>query len=94
MPLPYGPDTCAQGFVWRDAFAGDHVCVSPGSRNQAASDNAAAPNRVNPFGAYGPQTCVNGYVWRAARASDVVCVTPGIRQQTANENANAFAHRA
>jgi len=23
--LPYGPDTCKQGFVWREAFPGDHV---------------------------------------------------------------------
>jgi hypothetical protein len=94
VPLPYGPDTCAAGYVWRDAFAGDHICVTPASRNQAASDNAAAPYRVNPNGAYGPNTCVNGYVWRAARSSDLVCVTPAVRTQTANENANPNAHRA
>ena len=27
--LPYGPDTCKQGYVWRDAIPGDHVCVVP-----------------------------------------------------------------
>lgn len=94
VPLPYGADTCASGYVWRDAFAGDHICVTPASRNQAASDNAAAPSRVNPNGAYGPQTCLNGYVWRVARSTDLVCVTPAVRQQTANENANPLAHRA
>ncbi len=94
VPLPYGPDTCASGYVWRDAFVGDHVCVTTTSRNQAASDNAAARYRVNPNGAYGPQTCINGYVWRVARSTDLVCVTPAIRQQTANENANPLAHRA
>ncbi|WP_214405040.1 hypothetical protein [Pseudonocardia lacus] len=94
VPLPYGPDTCAAGYVWRDAFPGDHICVTPASRNQAASDNAAAASRVNPQGAYGPNTCVNGYVWRVARSTDLVCVTPAIRTQTANENANPNAHRA
>jgi len=93
LPLPYGPDTCAQGYVWRDAFPGDHVCVTTGSRDQAASDNAAAPGRVDPHGAWGPQTCINGFVWRVARPSDLVCVTTGIRQQSANENANPLAHR-
>jgi hypothetical protein len=94
VPLPYGPDTCAARYVWRDAFPGDHVCVSTDSRNQAASDNAAAASRVNPNGAYGPNTCVNGYVWRVARSTDLVCVTPAVRTQTANENANPTAHRA
>jgi hypothetical protein len=94
VPLPYGPDTCASGYVWRDAFAGDHVCVTPASRDQAASDNAAAPSRVNPNGAWGPNTCINGYVWRVARSTDLVCVTPAVRTQTANENANPLAHRA
>jgi hypothetical protein len=26
------PDVCRQGFVWREAFAGDHVCITPGSQ--------------------------------------------------------------
>ncbi len=94
VPLPYGPATCAGGYVWRNAFDGDTVCVTTTSRDQAARDNAAASSRVNPNGAYGPQTCLNGYVWRVARSTDLVCVTPAIRQQTANENANPFAHRA
>jgi hypothetical protein len=25
--------------VWREAFAGDHVCVTPKARQQAAQDN-------------------------------------------------------
>ncbi|MFF4646535.1 hypothetical protein [Streptomyces sp. NPDC001389] len=25
----YGPDTCQQGYVWRDSFDGDTVCVTP-----------------------------------------------------------------
>jgi len=42
----YGPDTCRQGFVWRDAFPGDNVCVIPASRDRAAADNAAAASRT------------------------------------------------
>ena len=41
----YGPDTCLQGYVWRDATDGDHVCVIPATRSQAHSDNGEADNR-------------------------------------------------
>jgi hypothetical protein len=41
----YGPNSCKQGFVWREAFDGDVVCVTPGTRSQASSDNAAAASR-------------------------------------------------
>lgn len=44
----YGPNTCKQGYVWREAYANDVVCVVPGSRQQAAADNAAASRRVVP----------------------------------------------
>src|SRR5665213_1639147 len=50
QPRPFGADTCAQGFVWRDAFAGDHVCVSSATRSQAAADNALAAARRVPGG--------------------------------------------
>src|SRR5947199_250692 len=30
------------GYVWHEAFSGDDVCVTPQTRSQAASDNAAA----------------------------------------------------
>ncbi len=62
----YGPDTCQEGYVWREANAADHVCVSPGTRDQARADNAAAASRRAGGGAYGPNTCVNGFVWREA----------------------------
>jgi hypothetical protein len=35
----YGPDTCRQGYVWRDAVPGDHVCVPPWIRAQAQQEN-------------------------------------------------------
>jgi hypothetical protein len=43
---PFGKFTCLQGFVWREAFNGDTVCVTPATRAQAAADNAAAAQRV------------------------------------------------
>jgi len=93
--LPYGPDTCAQGYVWREAYAGDHVCVSPRSRAQAADDNAQASSRIQPGGGpYGPNTCLSGFVWREARSGDQVCVTTDVRTNTAEENRMASQRRA
>src|SRR6185295_7323942 len=90
----YGPDTCKQGYVWRDAFAGDHVCVTGATREQAAADNAQASQRRSPTGgAYGPDTCLQGFVWRDASATDHVCVTGGVRAQAAADNAQAEARR-
>jgi hypothetical protein len=43
---PGGGDSCRQGFVWREAFAGDHVCVSPETRAQARNDNSQAAGRI------------------------------------------------
>jgi hypothetical protein len=92
--LPYGPDTCTQGSVWREAFTGDTVCVTPDRRDQAFADNAAAETRREPDGGvYGPATCQSGYVWREARPEDLVCVTPETRTLTAVENAQANQHR-
>ena len=78
---------CVQGYVWREAFSGDHVCVTPNIRSQAATDNAAASSRRSPNGgAFGPDTCIQGYVWREAEQSDHVCVTPATRTQTREDN--------
>jgi len=89
--LPYGlDDKCRQGYVWREAFPGDHVCVTPEVRAQAAYDNSQANARREPrSGAYGPDTCRKGYVWREARPDDRVCVTPETRTQTASDNREA-----
>ncbi|WP_291836159.1 SH3 domain-containing protein [Limimaricola sp.] len=91
--LPYGPDTCKDGFVWRDAVPGDHVCVTPAARAQAAHENAIAGSRVNPTGAYGPNSCKPGFVWREAYSGDVVCVTPVRRTAVHQENADGPSHR-
>lgn len=42
----YGPHTCIQGYVWREAWAGDDVCVTGAQRTQAKADNAQVRNRV------------------------------------------------
>lgn len=88
-PLTYGPDTCRQGYVWREASFDDHVCVRPASRSLVKRENRTANSRIDPAGAYGPYTCINGFVWREAFAGDVVCVTPERRAAVAAENANA-----
>jgi hypothetical protein len=39
----YGKDTCSPGLVWREAFAGDHVCVTPEQRAEARAKRSAKP---------------------------------------------------
>ena len=88
-------DGCRQGFVWREAFPGDHVCVVPEVRAQARADNAQAFSRINRVNHdYGPDTCVGGYVWREASRSDHVCVTPDVRTQASQDNAAAASRFA
>lgn len=87
--LPYGPDTCIQGLVWREARSGDTVCVTPAFRARTAQENADPGANKDPNGAYGPQSCAQGFVWREAFDGDTVCVTPAIRQE--NWTANAAA---
>jgi hypothetical protein len=94
-PLPYGPDTCIQGFVWREANPNDHVCVTPAVRSQTAQENQLAGSRRDPNGGpYGPDTCLQGYVWRDAFEGDHVCVTPDVRTDAANDNAAAASRMA
>jgi hypothetical protein len=83
---------CLQGYVWREARAGDVVCVLPSTRSQAWYDNSVAASRwVN--GPYGPHTCIQGYVWREAFVGDDVCVTGANRSLAAYDNTQAAARR-
>jgi hypothetical protein len=92
--LPYGPDTCIQGFVWREARVGDTVCVTPNVRSRTAQENSqAAANKEPNGGPYGPDTCKQGFVWREAYAGDHVCVTPNIRSEAASDNAAAASRK-
>ena len=93
-PLPYGPDTCLQGFVWREARTGDTVCVTPDIRATVAQQNANPGANKDPNGAYGPQSCAQGFVWREAFDGDTICVTPDFRQQMRNDNAAASSRKA
>ena len=81
---PFGPDQCRNGFVWRSAFPGDHVCVRPHVRSEAAADNAQALDRM-----YANGHCVDGLVWREAYRGDHVCVTPDVRERAARDNYRA-----
>ncbi|ETK32725.1 hypothetical protein [Microbispora sp. ATCC PTA-5024] len=84
----FGPDTCLQGYVWREARTGDVVCVTSAVRAQAAADNSVRASRWT-SGPFGPHTCVNGYVWREAFTGDDVCVLPSVRSQALSDNAKA-----
>jgi MmpS family membrane protein len=88
-PLPYGPDTCIQGYVWRNARDGDTVCVTPAVRDRTAAENANPNANKDPNGANGPQSCKQGFVWREAFDGDTICVTPDERAQTKADNAAA-----
>jgi hypothetical protein len=83
----YGPDTCTDGFVWREVNPSDHTCVTPNIREQVKRDNQAAGSRRRPGGGpYGPDTCRDGFVWRDAISGDHVCVTPAQREQAKQDN--------
>jgi hypothetical protein len=84
---------CLQGYVWREANPNDHVCVTPGERDQARQQNADGPSHRSPNGGpYGPDTCLQGYVWRDAFPNDHVCVSPGDRTQAAVENSRFLSY--
>jgi hypothetical protein len=92
--LPYGPNTCKNGFVFREAYKNDQVCVSTEVRAQVARDNAAAVSRIQPGGGRsGPNTCKEGFVWRLTRPQDLVCVDPSQRTQAADDNRNAYSRQ-
>jgi hypothetical protein len=87
---PPPPGACRAGFVWRQAFDSDLVCVAQPVRDQVVADNAAAASRWT-SGPYGPDTCLQGYVWREASPTDHVCVTGAVRDQAAADNGQATA---
>lgn len=86
--LPYGPYTCQNGNVWREAFANDQVCVTPTDRSTVAQENASGPYHTNYYTPY-PYWCLNGYVWRQAKPTDYVCVVPASRDRERANDASA-----
>jgi len=85
----FGPEQCKSGFVWREAYPGDHVCVTGATRSQVASDNSQATVRRQASSDF----CVPGFVWREASPSDRVCVTGSVRAATWSDNAAAAGRR-
>ncbi|CAN5634870.1 hypothetical protein BH11ACT6_BH11ACT6_15190 [soil metagenome] len=92
-PLPYGPDTCVSGFVWREARSGDTVCVTPAVRDAVSFQNASPGSNRDPNAGSGPLSCSQGYVWREAFDGDTICVTPEVRSATLADNAAAASRR-
>jgi hypothetical protein len=86
---------CKPGFVPRNAYAGDVVCVSPQRRQEVANENRDAASHRSPVGgASGANTCLPGFVWRLAVPADLVCVSPDARDKAAEDNADAASHVA
>ena len=86
----FGPNTCARGYVWREADDADWVCVTPKVRTQTLHDNASAASRRNLGG--GP----NGARTPAVKGSSggthsraTMFVRPQIRDQAGRDNARA-----
>jgi hypothetical protein len=91
----YASETCLEGYVWREAFPNDYVCVTPETRAQAATDNRQAAARRQPGGgAFGPDTCRQGYVWREARPEDYFFDQNAAREIRASSDGNGRATTA
>jgi hypothetical protein len=82
---------CADGYVPREAAAGDTVCVTPGDKARAAAQNRA---HVNENRAQADGYCIQGFVWREATPDDHICVTPDERAEAAAQNAQSSEHAA
>jgi hypothetical protein len=88
-PAPVVQD-CIPGYVWREAYPNDRVCVTPEMHSRTLEDNRlAGSRRAASSGAYGPDTCKAGFVWREAGPNDRVCVTPETRAQVRYQNSSA-----
>ncbi|MDQ1245823.1 MAG: hypothetical protein QG597_190 [Actinomycetota bacterium] len=85
----YGPDTCLQGWVWRDAVPNDHVCVIPSVRSLHADYNRRATALHLP----GSDQCRPHYTWRLVQPADHVCVDSRTRRQVLADNSQASARR-
>jgi WD40 repeat protein len=88
-------EPCIDGYVLREAFAGDTVCVTPRTRDLTLKANMERRARVDlKSQAFGPETCRQGFVWREAdryisgeRFTDKTCVSPAERALAAEDNA-------
>jgi len=91
VPRDLTPETCAEGFVWREATPADKVCVSPRRRDAVARANASGTR------APGRGACPSGLSRREAvpRSSgelgDNLCVSSAERNLVMQENAEAYS---
>ncbi len=95
---PYGYYQCKNGYVWREAYSNDRVCVTPQIREKTQFDNSQAEARKDPKCTsgdctYGEDQCKLGFVWREASPEDRVCVIPKTRERTKIENSLADSRR-
>jgi hypothetical protein len=63
----YGPQSCKQGYVWREAFDGDTVCVRPARRQETWQQNANAG--VGATGGLQPQPQARACTWKFSGTS-------------------------
>ena len=89
VPSDLNPETCAEGFVWREATPVDKVCVTRRRREAVARANASGRRMT---------TCPEGQVHRLAVAArpgvdrgDILCVSPADRNLVREENAAAYS---
>ena len=87
----FGPNTCSQGFVWREADDSDFVCVMPDERARVRAENANPTANRAGGGPFGPDTCNQGFVWRDAYPGDHICVPPPRRSAVLADNGQAQA---
>ncbi|MBA3488468.1 MAG: hypothetical protein H0T78_02815 [Longispora sp.] len=79
---PHSPNTCKEGFVWRQADAYDYVCVTPETYLKVQHDNANIDHRF----LLGEIGCHTGLTPRLAFINDHVCVMKSIRDQMWKDN--------
>ena len=104
--LSYNSYVCSPGYVWRDAFDGDLVCVTPQRYAQVQDENLHASEYIDPTAAAQGFTnwddCLPGYTWRLAGPKDRVdlnhqvdrvCVSIKASDQAANETDHPDDHR-
>src|SRR4029078_2843965 len=81
---------CSPGYVWRDAFDGDLICVSPQRYAQVQDENRYASQHIDPNwtapSLASPEDCLEGYTWRLAGPDDAACVTFEASDQATYEN--------
>jgi hypothetical protein len=95
IDLPYGPDTCKLGFVWRDGTQNDRICVTPERRQKVADDFNTARTRTQPRSG-NPMLDVGGEclpVLKSSGETVIVCVDQKEADLLKQENANPTANR-